>query len=121
VPMEGLLRVGSTALLFLCSDGSQSGSRSGQTSGTTPGSELESGERSLLQDDGIGFSVACQNTKPISATSSGLGILGMRERCRQLGEELTIRSTVGKGTLIQVTVPASAKRSGWLWQKPWPF
>ena len=75
----------------------------------------------LLQDDGVGFTVPCQNPKNISATSSGLGILGMKERCRQLGGELTIRSSAGKGTLIQVTVPASAKRSRWLWQKPWPF
>jgi signal transduction histidine kinase len=81
----------------------------------------EKGLTVLLQDDGVGFTVPCQGTKPISATSSGLGIPGMKERCRQLGGELTIRSSAGTGTLIQVTVPASAKRSRWLWQKPWPF
>jgi signal transduction histidine kinase len=67
----------------------------------------------LLQDDGVGFAESSNMVQPVSATSSGLGILGMKERCKSLGGELRILSRVGKGTSIRVIVPASARRGRW--------
>jgi signal transduction histidine kinase len=66
----------------------------------------------LLQDNGVGFEQSSGNIGSTTATSSGLGILGMKERCKALGGELRILSTSGKGTVIQVSVPASARRRG---------
>jgi ligand-binding sensor domain-containing protein/two-component sensor histidine kinase len=63
----------------------------------------------LLQDDGVGFSEVSHTMQPVSTTSSGLGILGMKERSNRLGGELTIESRAGKGTAIRVIVPASAR------------
>jgi len=65
----------------------------------------------LLQDDGVGFCEDAQAGKPISTTSSGLGIQGMKERARRLGGELIIESRHGTGTSIRVIVPASARRA----------
>jgi signal transduction histidine kinase len=47
-------------------------------------------------DDGSGFD---------SKTTRGLGMLGMEERVRQLGGELDIRSTRGKGTELRARLP----------------
>jgi ligand-binding sensor domain-containing protein/signal transduction histidine kinase len=70
-------------------------------------------------DDGAGFDrLLIETPQPISSTSSGLGILGMKERCKQLGGELTIGSCPRKGTSIQVSVPAGARCRRRLWQKP---
>jgi signal transduction histidine kinase len=73
----------------------------------------ESGLTLLLQDDGVGFSGDSDIVQPVSTTSSGLGILGMKERCKGLGGELTILSRAGKGTSIRVIAPASARRGRW--------
>lgn len=69
----------------------------------------------LLRDDGVGFERSGGDSSTITATSSGLGILGMTERCKALGGELRILSPSGKGTLIQVIVPPSARRRSKLW------
>lgn len=69
-------------------------------------------------DDGVGFDCLVETRRPVSSTSSGLGILGMKERCKQLGGELTISSCPEKGTSIQVSVPAGARCRRWFWQKP---
>lgn len=53
----------------------------------------------IIEDDGVGF-------KPISPTiESHLGLFGMRERVEMLGGKLTIESSPGKGTAINVEVP----------------
>jgi signal transduction histidine kinase len=70
----------------------------------------------LLQDDGVGFTGPCDTAQPVSTTSSGLGIPGMKERCKELGGELTIISRAGKGTSVRVIVPGSARRGRWFWQ-----
>ena len=49
-----------------------------------------------VEDDGCGFDP--QKTR-------GLGMLGMEERIRQLGGKLEIRSSPGKGTVLQVVLP----------------
>ncbi|MEM8810849.1 MAG: sensor histidine kinase [Cyanobacteria bacterium P01_G01_bin.38] len=50
-----------------------------------------------LSDNGIGFSPG----KP----STGFGLRGMQERVQLLAGQMTVHSTPGKGTLIQVTIP----------------
>lgn len=57
-------------------------------------------DRSLhlrIADDGRGF-------EPTQATS-GLGLLGVRERAGMLGGEATVISAVGRGTVVVVAVP----------------
>ena len=54
-------------------------------------------------DDGRGFQ---------PERTRGMGILGMEERVRQLGGELTIRSTPGKGTTVHAELPIDDKGLG---------
>jgi signal transduction histidine kinase len=49
-----------------------------------------------VEDDGTGFD---------SEKTRGLGMLGMEERVRQLGGQLEIRSTPGKGTALRAKLP----------------
>jgi signal transduction histidine kinase len=49
-------------------------------------------------DDGAGFDA----TAPRAA---GLGLTTMRERVEMMGGELRVRSVVGRGTTIHVTLP----------------
>ncbi|MEW5718364.1 MAG: cache domain-containing protein [Chloroflexota bacterium] len=57
-----------------------------------------------IQDNGKGFDPAAV----LSATDHqrGLGLLGMEERMSAVGGRVTIHSTPGDGTTIQLTVPA---------------
>jgi ligand-binding sensor domain-containing protein/signal transduction histidine kinase len=74
-----------------------------------------------LRDDGVGFAKAAGNNGPVTATSSGLGIDGMNERCRDLGGQFTIVSQPGEGTAITVIAPGSACRRRWFWWKLAPL
>jgi signal transduction histidine kinase len=49
-----------------------------------------------IEDDGSGFD---------TEKTRGLGMLGMEERVRQLGGQLDIRSTPGKGTEVRARLP----------------
>jgi len=51
-----------------------------------------------IQDDGIGFN-------PDHPLREGLGLIGIRERIRQLGGTLTITSQTQKGTILKVELP----------------
>ncbi len=62
--------------------------------------------RATLEDDGIGFDVQAQNRAPSAA--SGFGLFSIRERIGYLGGRVTIASTHGRGTRIQLVVPAQA-------------
>jgi two-component system sensor histidine kinase UhpB len=53
-----------------------------------------------IADDGCGFDP--------SRPSTGLGILGMRERANLLGGTLTIHSSPGKGTTVQAMLPMAS-------------
>lgn len=53
----------------------------------------------VVEDNGVGF--IPENV----ASHAHLGIFGMRERVEMLGGKLTIESSVGKGTTVQVEVP----------------
>lgn len=65
------------------------------------------GIRLRVIDDGVGVSGESMN-KPKSH-----GLVGMRERMRQIGGELTVsRSPTGKGTLIEAFIPFTAARNG---------
>jgi signal transduction histidine kinase len=55
-----------------------------------------------IEDDGKGFDPAAIGP---SATGTGLGLTGMRERVSLLGGRLTIDSSPGEGTRIVVAVP----------------
>ncbi|HEY5961503.1 MAG TPA: GAF domain-containing sensor histidine kinase [Polyangiaceae bacterium] len=54
----------------------------------------------VVEDDGCGFDVAVPGK-----TSSGLGLVGMRERANLSGGSLVIESCRGLGTTIKVTLP----------------
>jgi signal transduction histidine kinase len=60
----------------------------------------ESGVRLTVSDDGVGL-----DPDRLQAVSSGVGILGMRERVRLLGGELSIVSRPLRGTRVEVHLP----------------
>jgi signal transduction histidine kinase len=55
-------------------------------------------------DDGIGFD-------PAQSAHSGLGLIGIEERVRELGGTIRIQSSPGHGTSLHVTIPANGKLS----------
>lgn len=57
-----------------------------------------------ISDDGVGFDPA----QHLEHTSGCFGLLGMRERARELQGELRINSEPGGGTEVMVTVPSEA-------------
>jgi signal transduction histidine kinase len=56
----------------------------------------------LVMDDGSGFD-------PVKAAHSGLGLIGIEERVRELGGIIAIRSAPNQGTTIDVTIPLNGK------------
>jgi signal transduction histidine kinase len=64
--------------------------------------------RLLIEDNGRGF--------PPGEDSANFGIRGMGKRAESIGATLDIRSTPGRGTAVQVSVPRARGllRSGWL-------
>ena len=56
-----------------------------------------------ISDSGSGFEV--DKTHPSS--SSGLGLLGLRDRIESLGGEFKIESKLGQGTRISATLPVN--------------
>jgi len=70
-----------------------------------------------IADDGHGFDQAVAEGR---VKSAHFGLMGMRERARQLGAQFHIRSKSTIGTRIEVIVPASAAYDGgfkWPWQR----
>jgi signal transduction histidine kinase len=65
--------------------------------------------RLTIQDNGKGF-----EPRDISPTSAGdgFGLVGMAERARMMGGDLTITSAPGRGTTIIIIVPRVAPRRG---------
>lgn len=57
----------------------------------------------MVRDDGCGFS-------PASTRKSALGLVGMRERGFALGGEVTISSTPGAGTTVNMRLPLYEER-----------
>jgi signal transduction histidine kinase len=56
------------------------------------------GLRLVVEDDGAGFD-------PAEPTSSGYGLISMRERAEAAGGTFTIRSRLGAGTTVEVALP----------------
>ena len=54
-----------------------------------------------IEDDGQGFTPAAADPTP----HDGLGLVGMRERARLIGGQITIEAAPGRGTSVVVTVP----------------
>jgi PAS domain S-box-containing protein len=61
-----------------------------------------------VSDEGHGFSSDNLNKEPARTSKLGVGILGMRERMRQLGGRLEIRSG-HSGTTVSAALPLAAK------------
>ena len=57
-------------------------------------------------DDGIGFDVLATVTR---RSSTGWGLLNVRERAEALGGTMTVRSLPGEGTAVFIEVPAEGK------------
>lgn len=57
------------------------------------------GFRLLVQDDGVGLQSV--------AGSAGLGLVGIKERVRDIGGQMTVHSTQGAGTTLEIDVPYS--------------
>jgi signal transduction histidine kinase len=57
----------------------------------------------VVSDDGLGFDVAG------AASGKGLGLLGIKERVRQLGGEASIESQRGSGTKLRAWLPLEMK------------
>lgn len=60
--------------------------------------------RVLVQDDGIGLA-APEHRK------TGLGLVSMKERVRELGGELSVHSTPGAGTTLRIEIPMPGAES----------
>jgi signal transduction histidine kinase len=61
--------------------------------------------RVTINDDGVGFDG--ERVRPASTrTSGGFGLWTMRERAEAVGGTVLIRSAPGRGTVVEVTVPA---------------
>jgi signal transduction histidine kinase len=56
-----------------------------------------------VADDGCGFD--------LSAPHLGTGLVGMRERARELGGEVTVESSSGRGARIRLALPLAGERS----------
>jgi NarL family two-component system sensor histidine kinase YdfH len=55
-----------------------------------------------VADDGVGF-----DPKTVTPSVGHYGLIGLHERARLIGEQLTIISSPGKGTTLRVGVPGS--------------
>ena len=73
------------------------------------------GLRITVRDDGRGFDAGAP---PRAELEGHYGLVGMRERARKMGAQLTLESQPGAGACIVLTVPASVafarRRGGWL-------
>lgn len=59
--------------------------------------------RMVVQDDGCGFDEAAIRSRAQQGLS--MGMLGMEERVSLVGGSMTVRSTVGQGTSLVISVP----------------
>jgi signal transduction histidine kinase len=71
----------------------------------------EAGDRLRLRivDDGRGFDV--QRTLAIDADPRGFGLRGMRDRILLFGGRVSVRSTAGRGTTVELDVPLAPRKS----------
>jgi two-component system sensor histidine kinase UhpB len=60
--------------------------------------------RLQVRDDGKGF-----DAESVQTQTGGLGLLGMKERANLVGGRTRIRSSPGKGTAVDVTLPLTSQ------------
>ncbi len=66
-----------------------------------------------VRDDGRGFTPGIQTGLGTAGSeTSGLGLMGMRERMTQAGGSLRIRSRPGQGTVVDARLPEGAGAAG---------
>jgi signal transduction histidine kinase len=58
------------------------------------------------EDDGVGFDAAAK----LPPSPGHFGLQGMYERSKRIGAQLQIDSSVGKGTVLEITATASSCR-----------
>ena len=58
--------------------------------------------RVIIEDNGLGMDA----TESVARRDGHFGLVGMRERAEVIGGRLTIRSALGQGTAIELSVPA---------------
>jgi len=63
----------------------------------TPRQALSRVPVQFIRDDGIGFDTGRVRT--------GLGLIGIEERVKELGGSLAVRSSPNRGTLLHVEIP----------------
>ena len=68
-----------------------------------------------IADDGCGFDAMAYYRDGVGARGHGLAV--MQERAESIGGRLRVMSLPGRGTEIQVEVPANHQLSRWLWAK----
>ena len=61
-----------------------------------------------IEDDGKGFDV--KKIRSLHSPEKGLGLDAMEERAHMLGASLDIKSQVGEGTRITLTIPIEEER-----------
>jgi len=66
----------------------------------------KNGLEASVRDDGQGFDVDAVMGKTLAAQH--LGLVGMRERARSIGADLSITSTLGRGAQVSVRLPMLA-------------
>ncbi len=57
--------------------------------------------RLSITDDGVGFDVDA----PVHRAAGGFGLTSMRERAAAVGGQLSIKSSIGDGTTVEVELP----------------
>lgn len=70
---------------------------------------LPNAVRAVVEDDGRGFSVPAVRA---AGDDRGLGLFGMEERAAYVGGRLTIDSEPGRGTRVEVEIPADEETIG---------
>ncbi len=73
---------------------------SGAASATVSMTVEEDMVRAVVRDEGRGFGA------PGPSQSTGMGIMGMNERAQMMGGRLTVLSSPGQGTTVEVLLPA---------------
>jgi two-component system sensor histidine kinase DegS len=64
----------------------------------------------FVEDKGVGFdSDAMQNS--LGGGSEKIGLFSIKERLRLFGGELDIKSEIGKGTRVTITIPLTILES----------
>ena len=58
--------------------------------------------RCSVKDNGVGFDVASLSAR---TGEGGLGMIGIRERLNSIGGDLVLKSTLGRGTELVITIP----------------